>query len=53
MAKIAEIHGVSSGIVHSHIKKHNKELELCARASVQPSGAGQVGSVKQDTPPYM
>lgn len=27
MAKIAEVHGVSSGTVHNHIKKQNKELE--------------------------
>lgn len=25
MAKIAEVHGISSGTVHNHIKKHNKE----------------------------
>jgi predicted DNA-binding protein YlxM (UPF0122 family) len=37
MAKIAEVHGVSSGTVHNHIKKHNKELaehdecSLCRR----------------------
>jgi len=27
MAKIAEVHGVSSGTVHNHIKKRSKELE--------------------------
>ena len=26
MAKIEEVHGVSSGTVHNHIRKHNKEL---------------------------
>jgi predicted DNA-binding protein YlxM (UPF0122 family) len=37
MVKIAEVHGVSSGTVHNHIKKHNKELaehdecSLCRR----------------------
>ena len=39
MAKIAEIHGVSSGTVHNHVKKHNKEVQtggecsMCRRAS--------------------
>ena len=32
--KIAEIHGVSSGTVHNHIKKHNKELETKGECSM-------------------
>jgi len=38
MAKIAGVHGVSSGTVHNHVKKHNKEVQtggecsMCKRA---------------------
>lgn len=34
MAKTAEVHGVSSGTVHNHIKKHNKELKTSGECSM-------------------
>lgn len=34
MAKIAEAHGVSSGTVHNHIKKHNNEIEVSSECSM-------------------
>ena len=43
MGKIAEAHGLSGGTVHSHVKKHNKELDqqgecpMCRRAESEYS----------------
>jgi len=34
MAKIAEVHGVSSGTVHNHVKKHNKEVGTSGECSM-------------------